>query len=152
MSGRPRPVEARRLTARRPGTDSGGRKLPDPAAVVALPPAVGVPDVPAALLVDGRRLWERVWTSGAVWLSPATDGTLVEQVCLLTDDLALARERYRATRDAGDLRVVVAAEKQLTSMLGALGFDPTSRGRLGVAEVKAASALDQLLDRRARRG
>jgi hypothetical protein len=113
--------------------------------VVALPMADGVPDPPADLLLDGQRLWQRAWDAAITWLSPASDMEAVEQTCRLADDLALARKRYRATSDPGDGRIVVQLSKSLADAMSALGFDPTARARLGVAEVKRASALEQLI-------
>jgi hypothetical protein len=101
--------------------------------------------------LDARRLWERVWGDGITWISPASDMEAAEQACRLADDVEIARARYRATRDPSDGRMVVQFSKALTDALSALGFDPTSRSRLGVAEVKRASALDELIARRANR-
>lgn len=119
--------------------------------MVALPMAHGVPEPPTDFGLEARRLWERVWGDGITWISPASDQEAAEQACRLADDIEIARERYRATRDPGDGRMVVQFSKALTDALSALGFDPTSRSRLGVAEVKRASALDELIARRARR-
>ena len=49
---------------------------------------------------------------------------------------------------AGDLRALVAVQKSLSDALSTLGFDPTARSRLGLAEVKRASKLDELRARR----
>jgi hypothetical protein len=107
--------------------------------------ALGVPEPPLDFGLDGRRLWERAWGAAITWLSPASDMEAVEQACRIADDIAAARERYRATRDPSDGRMVVQFSKALTDALSALGFDPTARSRLGVAEVKRASALETLL-------
>lgn len=147
----PKPLEQKRRTGRTANTDSGGRRLPDPATVVALPMAVGVPEAPMDFGLEARGLWSRVWGAGITWISPDSDMEAAEQACRLADDIEIARERYRATRDPGDGRMVVQFSKALTDALAALGFDPTSRSRLGVAEVKRASALDELIARRASR-
>lgn len=68
----------------------------------------------------------------------------VEQACRLVDDITYARERYRATRDPGDMRALISAQKLLQDSLSLLGFDPTARSRLGLAEVKRVSKLDEL--------
>jgi phage terminase small subunit len=145
MGRPPKPLEQKRMTGRHPGVDSGGRKLPEVASVTALPMADGVPDPPADLLLDGRRLWERAWGAAITWLSPDSDMEAVENACRLADDLAVARRRYRATSDPTDGRVVVQLAKSVSDALSVLGFDPTARSRLGVAEVKRASALEQLI-------
>jgi len=46
---------------------------------------------------------------------------------------------------------LLETEKLLQSGLGLLGFTPTDRSRLGVAEVKAKSKLEELMERRANR-
>lgn len=149
MGRPPKPLEQKRRTGRSSGRDSGGRKLPEIAEVVSLPAAsAGGPEPPTDLLLDGRRLWTRAWDTAITWLSPASDMEAVEQACRLADDIATARERFRATRDPADGRLVVALHKELASALSALGFDPTARSRLGVAEVKRASALEDLIARR----
>lgn len=147
QTGRPpKPAEHHRLVGRANGTKKAdGRPLPEVANVTALPMADGVPDPPADLLLDGQRLWNRAWGAAITWLSPDSDMETVEQACRLADDLASARRRYRATTDPSDGRIVVQLSKSLSDALSALGFDPTSRSRLGVAEVKRASALEQLI-------
>ena len=143
----PKPAEHHRLVGRANGTKrADGRPLPE--VVVALPMATGVPEPPADLLLDGRRLWERAWGAAITWLSPDSDMEAVEQACRLADDLAAARARYRATTDPSDGRMVKNFDDALASALSRLGFDPTARARLGVAEVKRASALEELLAKR----
>jgi hypothetical protein len=139
----------KRRKARYQGTDSGGRKLPVLAEVVTLPQAEGMPDFPAGLGEDGQRVWRRVWQDGITWISPQSDLEAAEQACRAADDVAMARERYRATRDPADARAVVALAKRLDEWLSQLGFTPTARSRLGVAEVRRVSALDKLIERRA---
>jgi hypothetical protein len=75
----------------------------------------------------------------------------VEQACRCADDLAIARERYRATREPADLRAVGLVAKLLSDALSVLGFDPTARARLGVGEVRQKSKLEELLEARGRR-
>ena len=145
MGRPPKPLEQKRMTGRSPGRDSGGRKLPEVAVVTALPMAAGVPDPPADLLLDGQRLWERAWGAAITWLSPDSDMEAVEQACRLADDMAAARKRYRATTDPSDGRMVKQFDDALAAALSRLGFDPTARSRLGVAEVKHASALERLI-------
>ena len=41
-----------------------------------------------------------------------------------------------------------ALDEQVTTMLSLLGFSPTSRSRLGVAEIRRASALEEFLRER----
>lgn len=140
----PKPIEQKRRTGRTPGTDSGGRKLPVEGTVVALPQAEGVPDVPADFGLEGTRLWGQLWQAGITWISPKSDMFAAEEACRLADDIAIARQRYRATSDPKDGRMVATLNRELMTALGNLGFDPASRTRLGVAEVTRVSKLEQL--------
>jgi phage terminase small subunit len=145
-AGRPRkPLEQKRKTGRTMTTDSGGRPLPEIANVTILPMAQGIPTPPSDLGLHGRELWEKAWDQAVTWLSPISDMKQVEHACKVADDLALAREVYRTTRDAQDGRLVVALNKSFIEALASLGFTPVSRSQLGVAEVRRVSALEQLI-------
>jgi P27 family predicted phage terminase small subunit len=43
-------------------------------------------------------------------------------------------------------------EKEIASMAASLGLTPSDRSRLGVAEVKAQNAFEQMMTSRAKRG
>jgi hypothetical protein len=107
-----------------------------------------VPEPPSDFGLEARGLWGRAWGQGLTWISPASDMDAVVEACRVADDLAIARNRYQATTDPADLRAVVAASKRLSESLSALGFTPTDRSRLGVAEVKKQNALEELISRR----
>lgn len=57
-------------------------------------------------------------------------------------------ERWYPRPEVAELRDL---EKQITTWLSSLGLDPASRGRLGVAEVKVRSKLEELRTRAAQR-
>jgi len=139
----PKPAELKRAQG-----NPGRRKLPELAVVQTLPMAITIPDAPADLGKDGLELWGRAWSMAITWLSPDSDLSAIENACRAADDLTIARARYRATTEPADARAVVALTKSLSDALASLGFDPTSRSRLGVAEVKRASALDNLIAKR----
>lgn len=142
------PAEVKRRRGRTPDTDSGGRRLPDRRSLVALRMADGVPEPPAALGLEGLTLWRQAWSEAVVWLSPETDMRAVVEAAFLVDDVAAARKRYRATTDPADARSLVGLSKSLSEALSGLGFNPTARARLGVAEVRAQSSLESLLEKR----
>ena len=145
----PKPVEEHR----RHGTYRTDRHQKGSGSVVSLPAAPeGGPEPPDSLGFEGRALWNRAWAAGITWLTPATDLDAVLEACQLVDDVALARQIYRTTRSAADAKTVVALSKQMTEVLSALGFNPTARARLGVAEVKRQSQLEQLIEKRRSRG
>jgi hypothetical protein len=139
----PKPIEQKRRTG-----NPGKRALPSESSMLVLPMADGVPDPPAELGLEGRGLWGRAWGHGLTWISPTSDMDAVVEACRVADDLAVARNRFHATTDPADGRAVVAMSKRLSEALSALGFTPTDRSRLGVAEVKRQNALETLIGRR----
>jgi phage terminase small subunit len=144
----PAPIELKRRRGRTADTDSGGRPLPKSGELVVLPMADGVPPLPHGIESDGAELWKRIWQEGLTWISPNSDMAAAVEACMVADDLAVARRRYRATSDPKDAKALAAMGKRFDDALSVLGFNPTARSRLGVAEVKRASALEQLLARR----
>ena len=139
----PKPAELKRITG-----NPGKRKLPDLAVITTIPMASSTPPAPEGLGADGVALWEAAWGYAITWLSPTSDNHAIENAARLADDLAFARKKYRATLDPADGRLLVHLNKAFVDSLSSLGFDPTSRSRLGVAEVKAISAIDKLLAKR----
>jgi P27 family predicted phage terminase small subunit len=133
---------------------------------VALEPAIGVPPVPLDLEQLGRATWGVIWSSPARhWLSPQLDGPMrVHTVCRLADEIhdlgeivqklgaVLAEPLVTPAGHVVGERIVPNpavkmlrdAEKQLDRELSALGFDPSSRARLGLAEVKTRNLLERL--------
>lgn len=150
MPGRPRkPVELKRLNARSGTRDAGGRLIPAQDATVELVPATEVPEPPANLKESGLILWEKAWTHASRWLSLKTDFLAVERACRLADMEHLTFELAASDPGArGYVTRYLETSAELASALSALGFDPSSRSRLGVAEVKAQSTLERIkLDR-----
>ncbi len=144
MGRPPLPAEVKRLSGRSPGRDSGGRPLPDLATVSTLRQADGTPDYPEGIGPAGAALWRRAWSAAITWLSPDIDNEAVERACRLADVAAIAQQRYQATTDPKDATAVIKASHELGIALAELGFTPVSRSRLGVAEVKKISKLDEL--------
>lgn len=87
---------------------------------------------------------DRVMSMGVAWLAATDQPTL----CMLRD----AVEQYEELRadPRSDPRDVVAVRKSVTELLSQLGFDPTARARLGLAEVKARSKLEEIRAQRNR--
>jgi len=142
---KPKPTEQKRRTG-----NPGKRALPEKAVVELLPAAVGIPDPPRPLSSAGRSLWERAWQSGRAWLAE-TDAELLLLVCEQLDERQMLRVqvlREGGWRDRAGLR---ALDKEISDNLGMLGFTPVDRARLGVAEVKVRSALEEVRARRERR-
>jgi P27 family predicted phage terminase small subunit len=115
---------------------------------------------------NGRARWRQLWGGPAqAWLARDIDVVRVTTVCQLTDDISTYRRLLAAMGPVleepivtptgaitGEVRVVANplvkmtrdAEKNLDRELSTLGFDPVSRSRLGLAEVKRRSILEQL--------
>lgn len=140
----PVPIELKRQIGRTPTTTAGGRPLPDRRDVVSLPAAQSLPEYPTDIGPEGAAVWRSIWAHGVVWISPATDLHAAELAARLADDLAVARRRYQAVGDPKDGRMVVSLSKAFSDALADLGFNPTARARLGVAEVTRVSKLESL--------
>lgn len=126
----------------RRGTYRPSRHGPRPQKVLALPGTrTEAPASPDALQAAGKKLWERAWS--ASWIQ-TSDTPAVLLACQAADDVAIARERYRATGDPVDGRVLATLTKLEASMLAALGLSPVARARMGVQEVTARSKLEAL--------
>ncbi|HNM84838.1 MAG: phage terminase small subunit P27 family [Mycobacterium sp.] len=152
-----KPVEQKRLTGRSPGRDAGGRALPEP--VVVLAQAVGAPEPPSSLKDAGRDEWQRLWTAGRSWLSPNLDLFVMERLCQNHDLRAamltqierdgLTVEGYKGQpRPHPLLSEVRAVEAETRKLEIECGFTPASRSKLGYAEVKRVSKIDEMARRR----
>lgn len=138
-----RPLEERRRV--NPGHHG---PLPPPGSLIPLEAADGVPEPARALEGEAYATWCRIWTSGATWLAVKVDAELILMIC----EQIAERERLRKAvldcdpdwRSRSALRTL---EKAIYDELGSLGFNPSDRTRMAVAEV-TKSPLDDLMDRR----
>lgn len=144
MPNPPKPAERKRRAG-----NPGKRPLASLASVTALPPAGEPPEPLRPLGTEGRRMWDRVWSSGQTWVAPGTDIELVQMVCEAMDERVALRVQVLRGSDWRDRVALRSLESDIRSMLGALGFTPVDRTRMGVAEVKQASKLEQMRARRA---
>lgn len=137
-SGRkPKPTELKRRLG-----NPGKRALPK-AEVVALPYAQEAPVPRRKLLRAGEALWEQIWCSGAIWLRPDMDYEMCLMLCEMADEREFLRIHTLQTPDAWrERRALRELDKQITSMLGSIGFSPTDRARLGIGEVKQSEFAD----------
>jgi len=142
-AGRPaKPIEQKRLLG-----NPGKRALPDQNEVVLLDPVDEIPEPPRPLLKYGRDLWDRVWGIGATWVSDKTDIELLVMTCEMIDERWNLRVKVMQNDDARMRRGLRELDRQIVSNLSLLGFTPSDRSRLGVAEVKAKSKLEELMAR-----
>lgn len=146
MSTPVKPIEQKRLLG-----NPGGRKLPEPGSLVALPG--GYREPLRELGEAGLALWDAVYANGGIaWVSSRTDVVFLQMVCEQLDRREWMREQLAADPDWHVMKQLNDLEKLIQVNLGQLGFTPAERSRLGVAEVKAQSKLEELQERRAARG
>jgi hypothetical protein len=146
-AGRPtKPIEQKRLIG-----NPGKRPLPEQSAIMLIPQASQTPEPARPLLKYGQELWNRVWESGINWISPNTDLELLLMTCEMIDERWNLRVRVMTDNNPKDRRGLREIDRQIVSNLGLLGFTPSDRSRLGVAEVKKMSKLEELMSKKANR-
>jgi hypothetical protein len=123
-----------------------------PSHVIALPAVLEVPEPLNPLSGSGLDLWDRTWRRGFSWLSANTDIQLLQITCEQLDERdqlrAYVLQNIEAWHERSALREL---EKSIRSNLSLLGFTPTDRMKLGVAEVKVESKMEQLRKRQQER-
>ena len=153
MGRRPEPIERQRAKARGDGKTPGGREVVK--AQYTLTKRDDAPDLPRGLKTRGRREWVKIWDS-APWLNPDQDYAFVEQIARAYDDIDVYRKRVAqdglvVTGYAGQVvaHPLVAeirrCEDTIRKCLSILGISPTDRARLGLAEVKKETALQEFI-------
>ena len=142
----PKPVEQKRLLG-----NPGKRALPKEGSLQALPMAQKKPEPNRPLGKYGQELWDRVWETGLTWISPNTDSELLLMTCELIDERWNLRAKVIQGEDPRERRGLRELDRMIIGNLSLLGFTPTDRTRLGVAEVKAMSKLEELQARKADR-
>jgi len=130
----------------------GGRKLPNPTNVVALP-QLSEP-APAHLSSKAKREWEQI-RAMAPWIA-GTDVRLLTELC---EKLDRKRELQKQLKDSNFVLytdkgyayanplfgMLSTTETEVFKLLCQLGLTPVDRSKLGVAEVKARSKIQELL-------
>jgi hypothetical protein len=139
-AGRPaKPTEIKRKLG-----NPGRRPLPDTSVVQYLEPIVSVPDPDRPLLKYGKEFWDKVWGSGLSWISANTDAEILLMTCELVDERWNLRVRVMQSNDWRERRALRELDDRIIRNLSLLGFTPADRSKLGVAEVKAISKMEQL--------
>lgn len=163
-TGRPPGRPAKPTEQKRALGNPGRRSLPAaPTASTGLPGFVAIPE-PPALGLDGLDMWQQIWGAGRQWLSPASDYPMISMLCQAQDEteqirrsLALGEEKRYYVLNNGQqvtsplVKQLKELRTQMTAWLAALGFSPSDRARLGLAEVRHADVLDDLETRRRER-
>ena len=140
-AGRPaKPIEQKRKTG-----NPGKRALPKESSLVILPMASSIPEPHRPRLKYGKEFWDRVWGLGTSWISAQSDIELVLITCELIDERWNLRIKVMQNDDTKQRRALRELDRAIVSNLSLLGFSPSDRSRLGVAEVKARSKLEELM-------
>lgn len=143
MANPAKPVELKRALG-----NPGQRKLPDGETMAAV--QGGYMEPIRELSEAGMQLWRDTYEY-APWIA-RTDAPLLQLVCEQVD----RREEMRAMMANAGLedwhmfKQLNDIEAAIVANFGKLGFSPDSRSRLGLAEVKAQSKLEELLARKAK--
>jgi hypothetical protein len=99
----------------------------------------------------GMQLWQAAMTTGGNWIARNSDTQLLLLVCEQMDRRTDLIAKIEETSEWRLYRALHDLEKMISTNLGLLGFTPADRTKMGVAEVKVASKLEQLMDRKANR-
>jgi len=141
MGRPPKPIEQKRLLG-----NPGQRPLPDIKQTIALTGGYVEPLRP--LGESGRAMWDAVFEKAGLWISNRTDTEFLQLVCeqqdrrlWLMDRIQSDPENWRLMRQLHDLEVMIG------NNMGKLGLTPADRTKLGYAEVKARSKLEELQDK-----
>jgi hypothetical protein len=141
-----KPAEVKRKL----GAKGYAKDVPD--GVMVIPAVSAIPEPLKPLSGSGLDLWDRTWQRGFSWLSANTDVQLLQMVCEQLDERdalrAYVMDNIEAWHERSALREL---EKSIRSNLSLLGFTPTDRMKLGVAEVKVESKMELLKRRREER-
>lgn len=136
----PKPLEQKRLLG-----NPGKRALPQEGSLVLLPSVYDIPKPARPLVSDAaKEFWEKIWGMGQTWLSATTDSELLLITAELIDERWNLRAQVLKYNRPEERKALRELERQLVNNLSLLGFTPTDRTRLGVAEVKRVSKLEEL--------
>lgn len=171
MAGRPKtPIEKQALAARGDGRTPGGRRVTQPGTVVVIPGRTGLkkepafdhsclPKPPPGLKKEGKKIWFELWDNGP-WLHPFEDHHLVAIIAKNYDLIAAFEKKIDETglilsgggyngQDVANplLKEIKSCEQVIMTCFSKLGFSPSDRARLGLAEIKRQSGLQDLQNR-----
>jgi len=142
MPNPPRPLEEKRRLG-----NPGRRPLPEASPMV----EGGYVEPQRPLEFAGMQLWRAAMTTGERWIARNSDTQLLLMVCEQMDRRTDLIAKIEETQEWRLYRALHDLEKMISMNLSMLGFTPTDRTRLGLAEVKTASKLEELMNRKANR-
>ena len=151
---RPEPIEKKRL--RGATIRNHLPAVPVPEFALAVVNDGELPEPPKTLSEFGRAYWLMFWDAGRRHLSEKHDAALIERLCLAFDQVArieqwLGTDVTRWFYETANGQLVThplikqksELNAQITAWLSLLGFTPSDRARLGLAEIRVANELDQ---------
>jgi hypothetical protein len=145
MANPAKPLEQKRALG-----NPGKRKLPDVKGTVSLRAGFVEPHQP--LEWAGMLLWNRVFGVGQTWISPQTDVELLLLTCKQLDrQIVLERAFVEKPDDFHIHRQLLDLESAIVNNLGKLGLTVDARSKLGLAEIKAETKMEQLRKRQQER-
>ena len=142
MANPPKPVELKRKLG-----NPGKQALPKEGELMPLEGGYIEPFRP--LEYAGQQLWDSVFKYAELWISRRTDVHLLLMTCEQLDRRETLRSQL--TEKPEDRALIMSlneTEKLIATNLGQLGFTPAERTRLGLAEVRRESKLEQLRKQR----
>jgi hypothetical protein len=137
-----KPIEQKRLIG-----NPGKRALPSGLPMV----EGGYVEPQRPLDFAGMQLWQAAMTTGGNWIARNSDTQLLLMVCEQMDRRTDLIAKIEETQEWRLYRALHDLEKMISTNLSMLGFTPADRTRLGLAEVKTASKLEELMERKANR-
>ena len=93
--------------------------------------------------LDPAAVFELVMSGGRTWLAQ-TDSIALSMLRESLEERATLRAVVISSQSPDARKALRDLDKQIIGQLSVLGFDPAARARLGLAEVKAATKLEQL--------
>jgi P27 family predicted phage terminase small subunit len=152
------PIEKKRLKGSRIRTGLAASPMPETA--LALVDLSVVPVAPKNLGKVGRSYWDVLWTGGRRHLSELHDAPIMNRLCRnfdkiyeLEDWLGTDVTNRWYTSPNGQVvthpavKQIEQMDAQCTAWMSLLGFTPSDRARLGLAEIRVANELDSYRQR-----
>ena len=140
------PNPAKPIELKRKLGNPGKEKLPEPGSLMSLQGGYVAPFRP--LEFAGKQLWDSVFAEGELWVSGRTDAHFLMLTCEQLDRREELKSEIAETKDWHLYKQLNDLERMIATNLGLLGFTPADRTRLGLAEVKRQSKLEEMMARR----
>lgn len=158
---KPLPTEVHRARGNPSKKSLPGAPAPETALAVVV--AAEVPPVPVWCDDYGSAVWQVLWEAGRRHLSEKHDQVLITMLVETMQERHRVREwlgsdtnnRWYTTANGQTVthpavKQIEQMNAQITAWLSMLGFSPSDRARLGLAEIRVANELDAFRQRKER--